>query len=341
MNQKSKRYPDQLKKLHRLLSILRMLDNRKRCTPETLASEFGTTTRNIYRDMNDLYSAGFAIYFDKGNNTYLFADPDFTLRDLDLNKNELMALLLGKKLGHKLGKPIENAFQSLLKKAHKDTGEKTKGRIQRLEDKQWFWVDLDPMDGFEKIEKQYNAIVEAMDRKREIEIDYKGMHAQKETKRHIKPYGLFFSNGMWYALAYCNLRKEIRSFALDCIKEFKITNMPYVIPKDFNMDDYFKSSWHIIQYGEPVEVVLRFTKDIARWIKRRKWHPTQVIEEQKDGSIIFKVKLKGTKEIKWWAYHWAPYCEILSPPELRKEAREEIRELGRVYNKKKKRNDKG
>ena len=333
MNQKSKRAPDQLRKLHRLISILRMLDNRKQCTPNKLARDFGTTPRNIYRDMNDLYSAGFAIYFDKGTKTYSFADPDFTLRDLDLNNNELIALLLGKKLGHTLGKPIENAFNSLLKKAHKDTGEKTKNKIKRLEDRQWFWVDLDPMDDFEKIEKQYNAIVEAMDRKREIEMVYKGMHEQKETRRQIKPYGLFFSNGMWYVLAYCNLRKEIRSFALDCIKEFQITNMLYVIPKDFNMDDYFKSSWHIIQYGEPVEVVLKFSKDVARWIKRRKWHPTQTIEEQKDGSIIFKAKLKGTKEIKWWAYHWAPNCEIISPPELRKEAREEIRKLGRMYNK--------
>ncbi len=49
--------------------------------------------------------------------------------------------------------------------------------------------------------------------------------------------------------------------------------------------------------------------------------------------IIFKVKLEGTKEIKWWTYHWAPNCEIISPPELRKEAAEEIKKLGRVYGK--------
>lgn len=99
------------------------------------------------------------------------------------------------------------------------------------------------------------------------------------------------------------------------------------------MDDYFKSGWHIMRYGAPVEVVLRFSKNIARWIKRRKWHPTQTIKEQKDGSIIFNVQLEGTKEIKWWTYHWAPNCEIISPPELRKEAAEEIRKLGRMYGK--------
>ncbi|MBI3582626.1 MAG: WYL domain-containing protein [Nitrospinae bacterium] len=336
MNPKSKRFPDRMRKIHRLISILRVLDNRQRCTPEILAEKFGTTTRNIFRDMNELYSSGFAIIFDKQSDTYAFTDPDFTLRDLDLNNDELLALLLGKKLGHTLGKPIENAFNSLLKKAHKDTGEKTKGKIKRLEDRQWFWVDLDPMDDFEKIEKQYNAIVEAMDKNHEIEIGYQGMHGRKETRRQIAPYGLFFHSGMWYVLAYCNLRSEIREFALDCIKDIKITNSYYTIPHDFNMDDYFKSGWHIMRYGEPVEVVLKFSKDIAQWIKRLKWHPTQKINEQKDGSIIFKVRLEGTKEIKWWTYHWAPNCEIISPPELRKEAAEEIRKLGRVYGKKKK-----
>lgn len=333
MNPKSKRFPDRLKKLHRLLSILRMFDNRKQCTPETLAARFNTTKRNIFRDINDLSSSGFAIVFDKEQNTYTFADPDFTLRDLDLSDNELMALLLGKQMAHSLGRPFENAFTSILKKAHKDTGAATKGRIKRLEEKQKFWLDIDPMEGFENIERQYNAIMEAMDTRRELAIVYQGMHEQKETKRHIAPYGLFFHSGMWYVLAHCNLRNEIRSFALDCIKGVKLTSNPYLIPHDFNMDNHFKKGWHIMRYGEPVEVVLRFSKDVVRWIKRRKWHPTQKIEEQKDGSIIFRVKLEGTAEIKWWTYHWAPNCEILSPPELRKEAKEEIGKLGRVYGK--------
>lgn len=333
MNQKSKRFPDRLRKIHRLLSILRMFDNRKRCTPETLAAKFNTTKRNIFRDINDLNSAGFAIVFNKEQNTYTFVDPDFTLRDLDLSDNELMALLLGKQISHSIGRPFENAFASLLKKAHKDTGTTTKVRLKRLEEKQNFWVDIDPMEGFENIERQHNTIMEAMDKNQEVEIIYQGMHERKETKRRIAPYGLFFHSGMWYVLAHCNLRNEIRSFALDCIKGFKLTSNFYVIPHDFNMDDHFRKGWHIMRYGEPVEVVLRFSKDIARWIKRRKWHPTQAIEEQKDGSILFKVKLEGTTEIKWWTYHWAPNCEIISPPELRKEAAEEIRKLGRVYGK--------
>ena len=60
------------KKLHRLLSMLRNRDIRQQCTLKTLAEEFGTTERSIYRDLKDLDTAGFSITFDRENNTYRF-----------------------------------------------------------------------------------------------------------------------------------------------------------------------------------------------------------------------------------------------------------------------------
>ncbi len=314
---KSKKFTESVKKLHRLLSILRILDNRARCTPKTLAEKFNICIRTIERDISDLNSAGFAITFEKELKTYSFVDQNFTLRGIDLTDNELMALLLGKQVAHSLGKPFEDAFASLLRKARTETGDKTKGKIKRVEAKQMFWVDIDPMEEFEKVEKQYNAINEAMDKKQELEITYKGMERQEETVRQIAPYCLMFHEGLWYTFAYCNLRKKPLVFALDCIKEFRLTGKPYIIPPDFNIDDYLKPGWKMRRYGAPVEVVLKFSEHYDRWIKRKKWHPTQVIEEQKDGSIIFKVKVEGTVELKWWIYHWIPHVEVLSPPELK------------------------
>lgn len=328
MARESKRAVDRKRKLHRLLSILRKLDSRERCTPQSLSLQFGTTPRNIYRDMNDLDSAGFAVVFDREADTYMFADPDFRLRDMDLSKEELIALLVGRQISHSLGKPFESAYQSLLRKARTDTGPQTRERIKRIEDTEKFRVDLDPLVGFENIESQYDLLTKAMELKIEVAIEYKGMHEQKETKRIIAPYGMFLSNAMWYVIAYCNLRKGIRQFALDRIKGAKLLRSHYLIPDGFNPDDYLK------RYGEPVEVALRFTKDAARWIKRRKWYPTQIIEEKKDGSIIFKATVAGTKEIKWWAYKWTPNCEILAPVELREEAAKEINKLARLYGKK-------
>lgn len=323
--------PDRKKKLHRLLNILRMLDDREKCTPASLAEKFDTKERTIFRDMRDLDSAGFSIRFDKETGTYTFADPDFTLRDFNLNSDELMALLLGKQIASKLSTPVESAFDSLLKKVRNDSDRKTKEMIKGFGEKQKFVLRIDSVEDFDKIEAQYKSVMQAMKNKEEIEITYKAMSSQKETTRRISPYGLFNSNGIWYALAFCNIRNEIRQFALDCIKSVKPSGKHYVIPEEFNMDDYFKSSWQIVRYGKPVDVVLWFSKDVARWIKRRKWHPSQQIEENKDGSLIFKVKLEGTEEIKWWTYNWIPHCEILAPAELRKEVVRDIKAIAKMY----------
>lgn len=327
MPERSKRFEDRTKKLHRLLSILRKIDNRESCTPASLSQEFGTSVRNIHRDITDLNSAGFAIMFDKGHNTYCFADPDFRLRDIDLNNNELLALLLGSKIAGNLGKPFEDAYKSILKKVSGHTGDKTRKKMKDTESIPFF-IDIEPVEGFDQIEGQYNVIKEAMDKKAEIEIVYKTMRSpQNETKRIIAPYGLFFHEGLWYVIGYCHLRREIRTFALDRIRSYRMTDRHYNIPPDFNMADYFKQGWHMIRYGEPVEVVLKFTSRYARWIKRRKWHPTQVIEEQQDGSLIFRATLQGTRELKWWTYHWIPYCHILAPPELREEVMGEMKAM--------------
>ncbi|MBI5599479.1 MAG: transcriptional regulator [Deltaproteobacteria bacterium] len=334
MPPKSKRFEEKTNKLRRLLSILRKIDNRERCTPQTLSEKFDTTERNIYRDMNDLDAAGFPILFDKEFNGYRFADPEYQLRELGLTSDELMALLISHQVARSIGKPFEKAFQAILKKVHTDTSRETQAKARRMEGEKRFFVGIDhDEEWFKKVEKQYNAINEAIDRKVELEIAYKKLKDEKETGRTIAPYGLVFQYGLWYVVGYCNLRKDIRVFALDCIKDFKLTERHYSIPADFNIGEYFKPGWKMRRYGKPVEVVLRFGKEYAAWIKRRKWHPTQKIEERKDGSIIFRVTVEGTKELKWWIYHWIPFCKVLAPPELRKEMTDEMKAMLKVYGK--------
>lgn len=324
-----------MKKLPRLLTILRMIDRCEQLNLKVYIERFGVGERSLHRDKEDLEAAGFAIAFDKERNTYRFKDPDFSLRDLNLSENELMALLFGRQLAYRLGKPLENAFNSLLKKAHTETGAETGLRAERLQnDKQKFWVAIDQVNDFEKIEGYYNTISEAIDDKLMFEITYHGMKSQRVSQRQVAPYGLFYGTGMWYMVGRCYLENDIRTFALDCIKGIKkLTGRHFLIPPDFDIESYLQKGWRIMRYGRPVEVILKFSKDVARWMKRKKWHPTQSIKEQADGSLIFKVRLNGHEEIKHWSYNWAPHCEILSPPELRKEAAEEIKKLAGVYGK--------
>jgi len=331
MPPKSKRFDAKRKQLHRLLALLRKLDKRERVNAATLASEFNVSKRTALRDIKDLNESGFAVVFNEERRSYQFADPGYTLRGFDLNDNELMVLFLGSQMAHRLGKPLGDASLSLIRKAYKETGRKTEERAEKLREENRLWIDIELGEEFEEIEGQYNAISKAMDSKVELEITYVSMNSQEETRRVIAPYGLIVKYGLWYVIGYCKLRGEMRVFALDCIRSFRTTGRPYTIPADFRIEAHFEAGWSMIRYGEPVEVVLRFSKEYARWIKRRRWHPTQVIEEQADGSIIFRATVAGTMELKWWTYHWIPYCEILAPPELKREVMEEMKAMIKRY----------
>ncbi|MBI5193632.1 MAG: hypothetical protein HZA08_09365 [Nitrospirae bacterium] len=65
---------------------------------------------------------------------------------------------------------------------HKDTGIKTQESVKRIEESQNFFIDIAPVECFEQIESQYNAIYEAIKLKEEIEMVYIGMEKLNNFK---------------------------------------------------------------------------------------------------------------------------------------------------------------
>jgi predicted DNA-binding transcriptional regulator YafY len=316
-----------MKRINRMVGILSMIDRGGKVTPKGLAERYGVAERTVYRDIGALV-VDFPILFDEERGSYRFSEG-YSLRKINLSSDEVRAVLVSKAAVAKLGKGIASAFDGLMKKLTFETGCKTGQRLHSLSPH--YWLDIDPVGDCSAVQKQFDAVQKALDEKNSLEITYKSMYAQKMTKRIIDPYGLFCSKGVWYTLAYCRLKEDIREFALDCIQDTKPTDKYYTVPKTFSMDEYFKEGWHIITYGNPVEVNLWFSKDVARWIMRRKWHSSQKVTANKNGSIILKVTVNGTMELKRWLFQWGPDCEVLSPPEFRKEVAAELRSMSERY----------
>ena len=50
--------------------------------------------------------------------------------------------------------------------------------------------------------------------------------------------------------------------------------------------------------GAPVTVKLRFTAAAARYVRERRWHPTQHLKEAKDGGLLLTLKVNHLLEVK-------------------------------------------
>ena len=65
------------------------------------------------------------------------------------------------------------------------------------------------------------------------------------------------------------------------------------------------------------EVVVRFSKLVAQNVAEVRWHKTQQLQFNDDGTLDFQVTVSGLKEISWWILGYGDQAEVLAPPKLR------------------------
>jgi len=64
------------------------------------------------------------------------------------------------------------------------------------------------------------------------------------------------------------------------------------------------------------DVVIRFTARAADYIREKKWHPSQVLRDLKDGGAELKMKLSSLAEVQRWVLSWGGDAKVLKPREL-------------------------
>ena len=131
-------------------------------------------------------------------------------------------------------------------------------------------------------------------------------------------------------MAYCHLRYKVMVFRLDRMAEAKLTAEAFELPRNFSPEAFFSGSWFIEQ-GEPVRVRLHFAPETARWVKKAHFHDSQQVEELPDGSILFEVTVKGTREITRWILGYGAEVEVLEPAAVWGAVAEAAKKMAGLY----------
>ena len=171
----------------------------------------------------------------------------------------------------------------------------------------------------------------AISRKVRIRYYTAGRSELRETE--LSPYCLEPSSPGYatYVIGFASHAGEVRTFKLERIAEATLLNEGFSVPPGFDALRLLGSAWGVM-YGEgTVQVVLRFTPQVARRVAETVWHGSQVLEECADGGCLFKVRVAHTLEMKPWIRGWGPDCEVLAPEELRKEIGEELKAAAGRY----------
>ena len=313
--------------------IQTLISSRMGKTAAELAEELECNPRTIYRDLEALQVAGFPIYTDRmeGRNLWSLLDTVRHEIPIPFSLTELMALYFSRDMLKVFKDTVfYDSLESLFQKIKTTIPPESKKYLKNVE--QILHVGLKPYKEYSKFKEIINRVNEATQKKKSIDIVYYTMSRKKESKRKVDPYRIWFFNGTFYLIGKCHLRGEVRIFALDRIKILHLTKDSFVIPEDFNLDDFMRPSFGVFQ-GEPIKVKIWFHTDVAGYIKEKIWHESQEIHPQDDGSIIFEAEVAGTEEIKFWIMSWGAKAEVLEPESLRDEIREEAEVILERYKK--------
>lgn len=134
--------------------------------------------------------------------------------------------------------------------------------------------------------------------------------------RVVAPYALVFSTGRWYILGHSEEAGAVRVFRLDRVLEVDSTPQGFEIPEDFRADDYLEGGTVYLS-GDEIEVVVRYSVLIARWIAER-----VEVEERPDGSVLARHRVADPRWIVRHVLAYGAEAELLAPEGLRGLVRE-------------------
>ncbi len=179
------------------------------------------------------------------------------------------------------------------------------------------------------------GLIHAIKSRLRVEIDYCKFWEAKSSSRALEPYALKESQGRWYLVAKDSKDNRIKTYGLDRMKELFITREKFTRPKDFNVHEKFKDTFGIIDLksAKTEKVVLKFEAEQAQYILTYPLHPSQTVLTSDDEFVTIQIKLKITFDLVREILSHADNVEVLAPESLRKEIRDALHNIRKLYRK--------
>lgn len=173
-------------------------------------------------------------------------------------------------------------------------------------------------------------VIQAILEQKTIDTVYHTQYRNETTERKIDPYYLVPRERLFYLFGYCHLKKGIRTFRISRFQKVEITGQSFD-KGDFNIKHYLKNTWSIDRGEKNMTFKVRFSADVARYIKEEELFVHPRMKDQKDGSLIFEVTVNNEKEFLKWVLQYGPSAEILEPKSVRDSLKVQLSQWVSMY----------
>jgi len=306
----------------RFYKIDQMLQSRGRVKVREFLAELGVSLATFKRDLEYMRSRLNApIAWDRDEEAYRFDEgrggrgPKYELPGLWFSPTEAQALLtlqhLVESLEPALLGPHVNPLKARLA-ALLATGDRSVDEVRKR-------IRVIPSGARRHEPRHFELIASAVLGRKRLHLSYSNRTRGDVTERDVSPQRLVHYRDNWYLDAWCHLRDDLRSFALDAMREVSMLPAKAKEVPEAQLDAALASGYGIFSGKDVRWATLRFTPERARYVSLEEWHPKQRVRWDKDGSYVLEVPYSSDKELAMDILRLAPDVEVVKPPSLRAE----------------------
>ncbi len=175
------------------------------------------------------------------------------------------------------------------------------------------------------------GLMHAIMKEKAVRIYYHPFYEDKPYFADVHPYLLKEYRYRWYLIGLNDFRDQVRTYALDRIREIRETDLPFR-PRQFTARDYFRNALGVISpEGPPPVIRVAVQKTQAQYMITQPWHETQTIEQEDEEEVIFSFRIHPTYEFRSLLLGSGRDLRVTEPDWLRHELKSELEEMVRNY----------
>ncbi len=312
--------------LVRQWTLLRVLsDRRDGAAVRELAAEMQVSERTVHRDLETFQAVGFPleeIVEEFGRKRWRL-DPEKTQPGLGFAFDEGVALYLGRRLLDPLaGTLFWDAAQRAFRKVRAMLSPAALKYLDKFA--AVFHRTLVGASDYSNKGELIDRLVMAMEDRRITHITYRSLRATEPTTYDIYPLGMIHHRGSLYLVGWAPRRERVQHWKIDRIEEAELTQLQFQRPEGFDLRQHLVKSFGIFHGEGDVHVKVRFSPAAARYVQEGRWHESQKLSREKDGSLLAEFCLSTTEEIKRWVLSFGKEAKVLEPESLRQEMNNEL-----------------
>ena len=302
----------------RALTVLEILQARESVTGAELAERLEVDLRTVQRYIVRLKDLKIPVESSRGVGGAYRLKPGYRLPPLLLTNEEAFALSLGLRALRQVGlAAFAPATEGALTKLGRVLPAALRESLRTVEDV--VAIEPGPWVVSTSVEALMRAAT-AIRSGRRVRFRYQS-HDRRVSRRQIEPWGALHTDGRWYLIGYCMMRKAPRTFRLDRVMDLELCAERFRRPLDFDARKYLAEHMPFVQSEYQIDVWIDMPAEEAE----RAFAPWRIATEPEGEGTRLRCGRDRLEMFAAMLLSMGRRIVVREPPQLR----ETFRELAR------------